>query len=98
MPYSLFGVNLGFLIVYIIVVFVLFKVDFFSRYPPSGQLYAAFTNAKRKIPPEPKLRRSARHKKLMDVDTKPPVEEAPIETGTAIEVFAADEQLKMEGT
>ena len=54
----------------------------------------AFTNAKRKIPPELKLRRSARHKKLMAaVDTKPIVE-----TGTAVEVFAAEEEFKMEGT
>ena len=72
---------------------MLFKVDFFSRYPPSGQLYAAFTNAKRKILPELKLRRSARHKKLMDVDTNPIVE-----TGPAVKVFAAEEQFKMEGT
>ena len=73
--------------------FCVVQVDFFSRYPPSGQLYAAFTNAKRKIPPELKLRRSARHKKLMDVDTKPIVE-----TGPAVEVFAAEEEFKMEGT
>ena len=76
---------------------MLFKVDFFSRYPPSGQLYAVFTIAKCKIPSELKLRRSARHKKLMDVDTKPPVE-APIETGPAAGMFAAEEQYKIEGT
>ena len=33
----------------------------------------------------------------MDVDTKPPVE-APIETGPAAGMFAAEEQYKMEGT